>query len=48
MSSVREWNPIFRHAFADFFIGAVMFDWKHLEVWLNRFSNRQRMVANKQ
>ena len=30
-------ETIFRNAFADFFIGACIFDWGHLSVWLDRF-----------
>jgi hypothetical protein len=32
-------GTVFRKAFADFFIGACIFDWNHLSVWLNRFPN---------
>lgn len=30
---------VFRKAFTDFFIGACIFDWDHLSIWLNRFPN---------
>jgi len=32
-------GTVFRTAFADFFIGACLFDWNHLSIWLNRFPN---------
>jgi hypothetical protein len=32
-------GTVFRKAFADFFIGACIFDWNHLLIWLNRFLN---------
>lgn len=37
---------IFRKAFADFFIGACIFDWGHLSVWLNRFPNTTPFKSN--
>lgn len=30
-------ETVFRKAFADFFIGACVYDWNHLSVWLDRF-----------
>ena len=30
---------VFRKAFANFFIGACIFDWDHLFIWLHRFPN---------
>jgi hypothetical protein len=32
-------GTVFRTAFADFFIGACIYDWGHFSVWLNRFPN---------
>ncbi|KAK5124762.1 hypothetical protein LTR85_001475 [Meristemomyces frigidus] len=35
-------DTVFRRAFADFFIGACIFDWDHLSVWLNKFPIARR------
>jgi hypothetical protein len=32
-------GTVFRKAMANFFIGACIFDWGHISVWLNRFPN---------
>ena len=39
-------GTVFRKAFADFFIGACIFDWGHLSVWLNRFPNTTPFKSN--
>jgi hypothetical protein len=36
---ITRMGNVFRKAFADFFIGACIFDWDHLSIWLNRFPN---------
>ncbi|KAH7071872.1 heterokaryon incompatibility protein-domain-containing protein [Paraphoma chrysanthemicola] len=35
-------SSVFRRAFADFFIGACLFDWDHLSVWLRRFTDARQ------
>ncbi|KAH8700055.1 heterokaryon incompatibility protein-domain-containing protein [Phaeosphaeriaceae sp. PMI808] len=36
---------VFRQAFASFFIGACIFDWGHLSVWLQRFPNAKQWAS---
>lgn len=39
-------SDIFRDAFAEFFIGACIFDWGHLSIWLKRFSTASQWIAS--